>query len=276
LPVHDYHVAIPRGQKGLVRGAPMPTSMAKRATSRPGSSFELYAQAMLDHWLGKKVTVEFERDDGYRDRSDLPTYFASSAKWFPIEREAMREVRGRVLDVGCGPGRHALYLQRRGFRVVGIDASPTQVALARVRGLNEVYQASTSRLPRGLGTFDTVLLMGNNFGLAGNLPRMRKFLRELAEITGDGGRIVGHTRIPGTWIDHHLAYVKRNVARGRPPGLLTLRVRYKGRVGDWFELLLLSPDDLVALAHETGWDFTRMLWRPDAAPSDYIAILEKR
>ena len=90
----------------------MPTSMAKRATSRPGSSFELYAQAMLDHWLGKKVTVEFERDDGYRDRSDLPTYFASSAKWFPIEREAMREVRDHLKPNGvismyssrCSPG----------------------------------------------------------------------------------------------------------------------------------------------------------------------------
>jgi len=253
---------------------PRAVSMPVRRARPP--SFELYAQAMLDHWLGKRAIVEFERDDGHRGKSDLAGYFAPPKAWLPIERDAMRHVRGRVLDVGCGPGRHALYLQGRGLKVVGIDPSPTQVALARVRGLRDVYEASVWRLPKGLGRFDTVLLMGNNFGLAGNLPRMRKFLRELAEITGDGGRIVGHTRIPGTWIDHHLAYVKRNVARGRPPGLLTLRVRYKGRVGDWFELLLLSPDDLVALAHETGWDFTRMLWRPDAAPSDYIAILEKR
>src|SRR5437867_1862564 len=93
------------------------------------------------------------------------------AKWSKIEREAMREVRGRVLDVGCGPGRHAVYLQRKGHRVVGVDASPTQVALARVRGLQEVYQASVQRLPRGLAMFDTVILMGNNLVLAGDRPR---------------------------------------------------------------------------------------------------------
>ena len=36
----------------------------------------------------------------------------------------------RVLDVGCGPGRHAHELARRGFQVVGIDISETFVELA--------------------------------------------------------------------------------------------------------------------------------------------------
>ena len=37
----------------------------------------------------------------------------------------------RVLDVGCGPGRHALALARRGIEVVGVDHSPEFVQLAR-------------------------------------------------------------------------------------------------------------------------------------------------
>jgi SAM-dependent methyltransferase len=240
------------------------------------SSFDLYARAMLDHWLGKKVVFEFERDDGYRSPSLIESYFAPPAKWSKIEREAMKEVRGRVLDVGCGPGRHALYLQRRRHRVVGIDASPTQVALARVRGVEEVYQASVRRLPRGLGTFDTIILMGNNLGLAGDVPLMRRFLRDAKQISTSRGRIVGSTRIPGTWIPHHLSYVKWNVARGRPPGLLTLRGRYKGRVGDWFDLLLLSPDDLAELAHETGWDLVRVIYEPREDATSYVGVLRRR
>lgn len=39
----------------------------------------------------------------------------------------------RVLDVGCGPGRHAVELGLRGLRVVGVDLSPDFVALARRR-----------------------------------------------------------------------------------------------------------------------------------------------
>ncbi len=37
----------------------------------------------------------------------------------------------RVLDVGCGPGRHAHALGRRGIEVVGLDISERFVALAR-------------------------------------------------------------------------------------------------------------------------------------------------
>src|SRR2546428_9011296 len=206
------------------------------------SSFDLYAQAMLDHWLGKKVVFEFERDDGYRSRSLVEAYFARAAKWSKIERAAMKEVRGRVLDVGCGPGRQAVCLQRKGHRGVGIDASPTQVALARVRGVQEVYQARVQRLPRGLGTFDTLILMGNNLGLAGDLPRMRRFLRDARGISKSRGRIIGSTRIPGTWMPYHLSYVKRNIARGRPPGLLSLRAQDNGRVADRFDPCLLGPE----------------------------------
>jgi len=154
--------------------------MTKAArTPPPGSSFELYARAMLDHWLGKKVTVEFEREDGYRSGSKIDSYFTPPSKWPRMEREAIRLVRGRVLDLGCGPGRQALFLQRKGFDVVGVDASPTQVALARIRGLANVYPASVRRLPRGLGTFNSVLMLGNNLGLAGDVPHFRRFLREL-------------------------------------------------------------------------------------------------
>jgi len=251
--------------------------MPKRTRRAPaGSSYELFAQAMLDHWLGKKVVMEFERDDGYRDPSTVEYCFGRSSEWPPMEREALREARGRILDVGCGPGRHALYLQRKGFRVVGIDASPTQVALARVRGLQQVYQGSVHRLPRGLGKFDTVILMGNNLGLAGDLPRMRRFLREVREVTTRRGRIIGHTKMPGVWFKQHLPYVKWNVERGRPPGLITLRVRYKGDVGDWFDLLLISPDDLIELGHDTGWELNRVIWGGGERLGDYIAILDKR
>jgi len=39
----------------------------------------------------------------------------------------------RVLDVGCGFGRHSIELARRGYVVVGIDPSATMIAAARVR-----------------------------------------------------------------------------------------------------------------------------------------------
>jgi SAM-dependent methyltransferase len=40
---------------------------------------------------------------------------------------------GRVLDVGCGAGRHCIALAQRGYRVVGIDPSEAMLAAARAR-----------------------------------------------------------------------------------------------------------------------------------------------
>lgn len=53
----------------------------------------------------------------------------------------------RVLDVGCGPGRHAQYLAQQGFRCAGVDASETALEFARAQaaeaGLSIDYRAST-------------------------------------------------------------------------------------------------------------------------------------
>ena len=229
---------------------------------------------MLDHWMGKKVRVEFERDDGYRSFSGIHAYFAPPKAWPRMEREAMKLVRGRVLDLGSGPGRHSLYLQARGHDLVGLDSSPTQVALARIRGVREVYLGDLRHIPAGLGTFDTILMLGNNLGLPGDIPRMRAFLRTLRGSTRKKGRLLGNSRMPGTWSEEHLPYVKRNLRRHRPPGLLTLRVRYKGKVGDWFELLLLAPEELAKLAAQAGWELTKVFWEGGYATGDYIAVLE--
>jgi 2-polyprenyl-3-methyl-5-hydroxy-6-metoxy-1,4-benzoquinol methylase len=40
---------------------------------------------------------------------------------------------GRVLDLGCGPGRNAVWLAKAGFSVDAIDLSPEALAWARER-----------------------------------------------------------------------------------------------------------------------------------------------
>ena len=40
------------------------------------------------------------------------------------------EIRGTVLDVGCGTGEHALMAAAMGLETTGIDTSPTAIGLA--------------------------------------------------------------------------------------------------------------------------------------------------
>ncbi len=94
----------------------------------------------------------------------------------------------RVLDVGCGPGRHALALARRGLRVVGVDISETFVDLARraadAEGLDATFVvADAQALDPALAGFDAAIsLCQGAFGLAGG-PGARSELpaRELDE-----------------------------------------------------------------------------------------------
>jgi len=48
-----------------------------------------------------------------------------------IEREFGPDKSIQILDIGCGTGRHAIELNRRGYRVTGIDLSPAQLNRAR-------------------------------------------------------------------------------------------------------------------------------------------------
>src|SRR5205809_5074971 len=94
---------------------------------------------LLDQLAGEPATGVLERDDGSPEASPpASTFFTSYDEWPPEEQEATRFVSGRVLDVGCGAGRHLLYLGRRGHDVVGIDVSPGALEVCRRRGASSL------------------------------------------------------------------------------------------------------------------------------------------
>lgn len=54
-----------------------------------------------------------------------------------IEKEIGFNKQARILDIGCGTGRHTLELTRRGYSVVGVDLSESQLAHARAKAAAE-------------------------------------------------------------------------------------------------------------------------------------------
>ncbi len=106
----------------------------------------------------------------------------------------------RVLDIGCGPGRHAHALGRLGIEVVGIDISTRFVELAAVDAPPGVtfVRADARALP-DLGTFDAVIsLCQGAFGLAGGGPGAPVItsvdpdgvvLAQMARVLVPGGRL---------------------------------------------------------------------------------------
>ena len=124
-------------------------------------SQDVFGRELLDHLAGEDTYEIIERDDGMFNVSPgAKLYFSEYEDWSPAEKQAMTHVRGRVLDIGCGAGRHSLYLQGQGFDVHGIDVSPGAIEVCRRRGLAKTSLMPLTQVSRNkLGVFDTVLMM---------------------------------------------------------------------------------------------------------------------
>jgi SAM-dependent methyltransferase len=232
-----------------------------------GGIVDAFGQMLLDG-TGPEIV---ERDDGFIDAAML-NYFAPVARWPAVERQGLRWVRGRVIDVGVGAGRVALELQQRGRSVVGIDVSPGAVEVAQRRGVRDVRLLDFEDIDESLGYFDTTVMFGNNFGLFGSPSKARRLLRRLRPLAG---RIVAASNDP-TATDNpaHLAYQERNRGRGRMPGQLRLRVRYRDLIGPWFDYLIVSPDEMSTIMEDTEWRIRRLIQGGERGSGYYVAVLE--
>jgi len=236
---------------------------------------DAFGHEIYDYFNGIGDAEIIERDDGYIDLSAGPAvYFTPHRKWFPIERKAMRYVRGRVLDIGCGAGRHSLHLQEKGHDVVGIDNSPLAIEVCKKRGLRDARVIPITQISSSLGIFDTVIMFGNNFGLFGTPERAKRLLKRFHKVTSKQGRIIAVFADPYTTDNPvHLAYHAANRAKGRISGQGKIRVRYKQYASPWFNWLFVSKKEMESILEGTGWVVSRYI---DSDIRFDIAIIDKK
>ena len=241
------------------------------------TSRDAYGQQLLAQYHNQQKTVEIiERDDDYIDTgSDPGLYFSEYRQWSPLEKRAIKLVKGRVLDVGCGAGRHALYLQGKGFETVGIDNSPGAIRVCKLRGLKRAIVRPINDVDKFKpASFDTIIMMGNNFGLFGSLENARSILKKFARITAPDARIIAKTLNPYiTDNPLHPPYLRANHRRGRLGGQIRMRVRYGKTIGEWFDYLFVSPEEMREILRDTDWQIEELL---NAEEANYVAVIQKK
>ena len=109
-----------------------------------GFVFDYKAAREYDHWY---------RDPGNRFIADLEDQL--------ILRLVGPEKGERLLDIGCGTGRHLLMFAERGLSVTGLDASPYMIDMARkrLRHRAEFHQGVAEDLPFEDNAFDIVTMV---------------------------------------------------------------------------------------------------------------------
>lgn len=237
---------------------------------------DIFGLMFMDYLrTGKEARYGIRRDDGHFEWDNVRGYFVEYDEFAYLIQAALTEVGSRVLDVGCGAGKHALYLQRIGVDVVGLDISPRAIQVCQERGVEKCVVASASDLPfKTSPHFDTIIMMGNNFGICGKIPETKRMLENFRQIVSADGTILAHAIDPTlTSNPVHLAYHERNRKLGLPIGQIKLRLEYKDSISQWLYLLLVTPEEMKRLAAETGWRFDRIITGQDAS---FVGVLKKQ
>ncbi len=233
---------------------------------------DVIGEVMSDAYSGNNAVSIIEREDGFSAEEPGAWFFCPFEDWPECQREAISEVKGKTLVIGCGSGRVALHVQENGHDVVGIDISPKAIDICKLRGLQNARLMSAAEMTFDDNSFDTILLYGNTFGILGHPDYVVEMLKELHRITARDGVILAETTDPEAWKNPiHVEYNARNEEMGNPPGLWKMRRRYKDLVGDWSDILFASPELMGDLATKAGWHLDhyigdRML---------YIGVLRK-
>jgi len=103
-----------------------------------------------------------------------------------------------VLDAGCGTGRVAIELARRGIAVVGVDADPAMLDAARAKAPELTWELADLADVARRGEFDVVVLAGNVVPYVAP-DRRAAAVAACARALAPGGRLVAGFALRPDW-----------------------------------------------------------------------------
>lgn len=207
--------------------------------------------------------------------------------WYTSPRRTDQEVRSilavlgglpgsaRILDLGCGTGRHAVRLARLGYAVTGIDRVAPMVAAARRKaararvGRRARFVLGDARaLPFRDAAFHVLLsLCEGAFGAPEERGGNLRLLREAARVLRPGGALV-LVALDRRWLDRHGDW-RYDPARSRSVG------RERHVLGDGRRRVVeistraCAPAEAARLVRRAG---LAVVERCGAAPGAYAAV----
>ncbi len=112
-----------------------------------------------------------------------------------IEQEIHRDKTLKIVDIGCGTGRHAIELTKRGYNVIGVDLSENQIKRAREKaqeaGVTIDFQTQDARNLPFDGEFDlAIMLCEGGFSLMETDEMNFAILKSAARALNGQGKLI--------------------------------------------------------------------------------------
>lgn len=213
---------------------------------------DLFGKAIFDFYThNSPEDIITETSISEEDEMSVEYLFRAYKEMPKIEQKALQLAKGKILDVGCGAGSHALSLQNeRNLDVTAIDISEKAIETCLLRG---VKNAKVENILDFEGEkFDTILLLMNGTGIFGKLKNCNKYLSKLKSLLNPDGQILldssdiiymfDEDEDGGKWIPSENDYY----------GELTFNISYKNEKEEPFDWLYLDYNTLQNAAIANG------------------------
>jgi 2-polyprenyl-3-methyl-5-hydroxy-6-metoxy-1,4-benzoquinol methylase len=230
---------------------------------------DLFGKAILDYQThNSPEDLITETSISEADEMSVAYLFRSFAEMPQLEQKALLLATGKVLDVGCGAGSHALYLQEKGFDVTAIDISANAIKTCELRGLKKAKVQDIMQLEGD--QYDTILLLMNGAGMCGRLKNISNFLQKLKTLLTDSGQILvdssdiiymfDEDEDGAKWIPTDVDYY----------GEVVFDITYKGEKENAFDWMYIDYNTLQNAAVANGFQCEVVL---EGEHFDYLAKL---
>ena len=208
--------------------------------------------AIYDYYkTGKADTLVVRSSMFEDDEIPVPSLFREYDQMPEIEQIALQTAQGSILDVGAGSGCHSLALQKMGKKTTAIDISELSVAVMKERGLDarciDFYDEEFT------GKYDTILMLMNGTGIAGNIDNMPVFLSRLkALLKSEGSVLIDSSDLRYLYEDEEGNF-EIDLADDYY-GMVDYQMAYKDVEGEPFDWLYVDFETLAYYAEEAGFD----------------------
>lgn len=225
---------------------------------------DIFGKIYLDAYNKKNKKYTLLSKGEILDERNISVYMDKFKDWAKIEKEILRKIKGKVLDLGAGTGRHSIYLQNKGCEVHSIELSPKALEVMRRVGIKNIYLLDWMKIDKKFKDkkFDFVLMMFNNFGMLGNEKNIKKILKKVEKVTERNGKFV-ISNVDPTKFD------SPDVCK------FPAQMKYRGKLGKEFQMILVSPKYLERILKDSNWKIKKIGYCDNEFYAAYVAVLEK-
>lgn len=191
-------------------------------------------------------------DSNYTENETIsPSYFFRDEKQLPtLEKTALKNCRGRILDIGAAAGCHSLILQKKGYNVTALEKSEMAADIMQKQGIVKVVNADIFDYDEK--QYNTLLLLMNGAGIGGTIEGLKKLLTHLKSLLHENGQILIDSSDIKYLFEEEDGSQWVDLANSNYYGEMLYKVRFRKSVAE-FNWLFIDFKSLELIATELGY-----------------------